>query len=82
MLVTVGALAPLALKRATSRIPMVLTSGDEPVGGGVVESLASQAAMSLGRLMVPDLGGKRLAMLQEAGFRDDLEFRRPYPTSC
>jgi putative ABC transport system substrate-binding protein len=36
VLVTVGTLAPLALKRATSTIPIVLTSGGDPVGSGLV----------------------------------------------
>jgi ABC transporter substrate binding protein len=40
VLVTVGTLAPLALTRATSTIPIVLTSGGDPVGSGLVDSLA------------------------------------------
>jgi putative ABC transport system substrate-binding protein len=46
VLVTVGTLAPLALKRATSTIPIVLTSGGDPVGSGLVE--LGPAAMPLG----------------------------------
>jgi putative tryptophan/tyrosine transport system substrate-binding protein len=64
VLVTVGTLAPLALKRATSTIPIVLTSGGDPVGSGLVDSLARPGGNVTGlSLMVPDLGGKRLEML-------------------
>jgi putative ABC transport system substrate-binding protein len=66
VLVTVGTLAPLALKRATSIIPIVLTSGGDPVGSGLVKSLARPGGNITGlSLMVPDLGGKRLEMMQE-----------------
>jgi putative ABC transport system substrate-binding protein len=66
VLVTVGTLAPLALKRATSTIPIVLTSGGDPVGSGLVDSLARPGSNITGlSLMVPDIGGKRLEMLQE-----------------
>jgi hypothetical protein len=66
VLVTVGTLAPLALKRATSTIPIVLTSGGDPVGSGLVDSLARPGGNVTGlSLMVPDIGGKRLEMLQE-----------------
>ena len=66
VLVTVGTLAPLALKRATSTIPIVLTSGGDPVGSGLVESLARPGGNVTGlSLMVPDIGAKRLEMLLE-----------------
>src|SRR6266581_4547374 len=64
--VTAGTLAPLALKRVTSTIPIVLTSGGDPVGSGLVDSLARPGGNVTGlSLMVPDLGGKRLEILQE-----------------
>jgi len=66
VLVTAGTLAPLALKRVTSTIPIVLTSGGDPVGSGLVDSLARPGGNVTGlSLMVPDLGGKRLEILQE-----------------
>ena len=66
VLVTVGTLAPLALKRVTSTVPVVLTSAGDPVGSGLVESLARPGGNVTGlSLMVSDIGGKRLEMLQE-----------------
>jgi len=66
VLVASGTLAPLALKRVTSTIPIVLTSGGDPVGSGLVDSLARPGGNVTGlSLMVPDLGAKRLEILLE-----------------
>src|SRR5450631_1794529 len=39
-IVTSGTLAPLAAKRATSTIPIVMLSAGDPVGSGIVSNLA------------------------------------------
>jgi putative tryptophan/tyrosine transport system substrate-binding protein len=61
-----GTLAPLAAKRATSTIPIVLTSAGDPLGSGLVATLARPGGNVTGMsLMGPDLGGKRLELLKE-----------------
>jgi len=67
MIVTVGTLAPLAAKRATTSIPIVMINAGDPVGSGLVASLAQPGGNVMGMsLMAPDLGGKRLELLKEA----------------
>jgi putative ABC transport system substrate-binding protein len=62
----VGTLAPLAAKRATSTIPIVMMAAGDPVGSGLVASLAHPGGNITGMsLMAPDLGGKRLELLKE-----------------
>ena len=61
-----GTLAPLAAKRATSTIPIVMMAAGDPVGSGLVASLAHPGGNVTGTsLMAPDLGGKRLQLLKE-----------------
>jgi putative tryptophan/tyrosine transport system substrate-binding protein len=61
-----GTLAPLAAKRATSTIPIVMTSAGDPLGSGLVANLARPGGNVTGlSLMVPDIGGKRLELLRE-----------------
>ena len=61
-----GTLAPLALKRATATIPIVMTAAGDPLGSGLVASLARPGGNITGMsLMAPDLGGKRLELLIE-----------------
>jgi putative tryptophan/tyrosine transport system substrate-binding protein len=61
-----GTLAPLAAKRATSTIPIVMIVAGDPVGSGLVDSLARPGGNVTGMsLMAPELGGKRLELLKE-----------------
>ncbi|MBV8506825.1 MAG: ABC transporter substrate-binding protein, partial [Alphaproteobacteria bacterium] len=53
-------------KRATSTIPIVMMNAGDPVGSGLVASLAQPGGNVTGMsLMAPDLGGKRLELLKE-----------------
>jgi putative ABC transport system substrate-binding protein len=66
VIVTEGTLAPLAAKQATSIIPIVMNVAGDPLGSGLVESLARPGGNVTGiSLMAPDLGGKRLELLKE-----------------
>jgi putative tryptophan/tyrosine transport system substrate-binding protein len=66
VILAVGTLGPLAAKRATSTIPIVMTAAGDPVGSGLVASLARPGGNVTGMsLMAPDLGGKRLELLKE-----------------
>ncbi len=66
IITAMGTLAPLAAKRATSTIPIVMTSAGDPLGSGLVTSLARPGGNVTGlSLMAPDLGGKRLELLKE-----------------
>ena len=65
VIVTVGTLAPMAAKRATTSIPIVMVNAGDPVGSGLVTSLARPGGNVTGMsLMAPDLGGKRLELLK------------------
>jgi putative tryptophan/tyrosine transport system substrate-binding protein len=58
--------AGLAVKRATSTIPIVFAIAGDPVGDGLVTSLARPGGNLTGlSLQVPDLAGKRLGFLRE-----------------
>lgn len=59
--------AVLAAKAATSTIPIVMAAMGDPVGMGVVASLARPGANITGlSLLDPDLDGKRIELLKEA----------------
>jgi putative ABC transport system substrate-binding protein len=66
VIVAFGTLAPLAAKRATTTIPIVMANAGDPLGSGLVASLARPGGNVTGMsLMAPDLGGKRLELLKE-----------------
>ncbi len=66
VIVATGTLAPLAAKEATSTIPIVMAPAGDPLGSGLVSSLAHPRGNVTGlSLMAPDLGGKRLELLKE-----------------
>jgi putative ABC transport system substrate-binding protein len=66
VIVTAGTLAPLAAKQATSTIPIVMAPAGDPVGSGLVDSLARPGGNLTGlSLMAPDIGGKRLELFKE-----------------
>ena len=66
LIVAPGTLAPLAAKRATTTIPIVMAAAGDPLGSGLVVSLAHPGGNVTGlSLMAPDLGGKRLQMVKE-----------------
>jgi putative ABC transport system substrate-binding protein len=65
VILTSGA-AVLAAKQATSVIPIVFALASDPLGGGMVASLARPGGNVTGlSLQAPDLGGKRLELLRE-----------------
>jgi putative ABC transport system substrate-binding protein len=57
----------MALRKATNTIPIVMLVAADPIGTGLVVSLARPGGNITGMsILAPDLGGKRLAMLKEA----------------
>ncbi|HEX4828194.1 MAG TPA: ABC transporter substrate-binding protein [Xanthobacteraceae bacterium] len=65
VIVTAGTPAAVAAKRATSTIPIVLGAISDPVGIGLVASLARPGGNATGNsLMAPDLSAKRLDILR------------------
>ena len=66
VIVTYGA-GILAAKKASATIPIVFGAHPDPVGSGLVSSLARPGGNITGlSLMAPDLDGKRLELLKEA----------------
>jgi putative tryptophan/tyrosine transport system substrate-binding protein len=67
VIVTSSPSATLAAKKASGTIPIVFAAANDPVGTGLVSSLARPGGNITGlSLMVPDLDGKRLELLKEA----------------
>jgi ABC-type uncharacterized transport system substrate-binding protein len=66
VVVTAGTPATLAVKKATSTVPLVMIAVGDPVGIGIVSSLARPGANITGLSSIaPDLEGKRLELLRE-----------------
>jgi len=66
IIVTGGAQAVIAAKQATSTIPIVFAVASDPVGTGLVESLARPGGNVTGMSYEgPDLAAKRLELLRE-----------------
>jgi putative ABC transport system substrate-binding protein len=66
VIVASGTQAVRAAKEATQRIPIVTTGSGDPVGTGLVASLARPAGNITGMsLFQPELSGKRLELLRE-----------------
>ena len=66
MIVTHGAVATLAARRATAVIPIVFASADDAVAAGLVASLARPGGNVTGLTVIaPELSGKRLELLRE-----------------
>ena len=65
-IVTAGTPAALAVKNATTTVPLVMVAVGDPIGTGLVPSLARPGG-TLTRLssIAPDLEGKRLQLLRE-----------------
>jgi putative ABC transport system substrate-binding protein len=66
VILTTGTLAALAVKRATTTIPVVIIAAGDPVGSGLVPNLARPGGNITGTsLNSPELAGKRLQLLKE-----------------
>jgi putative tryptophan/tyrosine transport system substrate-binding protein len=66
VIVTAGTEATIAAKRATSAIPIVFGASADPIGTGLVASLAKPGGNVTGlSLQNADLAGKRFALLRE-----------------
>jgi putative ABC transport system substrate-binding protein len=65
LIVTAGTPAALAVKHATSTVPLVMVAVGDPVGTGLVSNLARPGGNLTGLSSIaPDLEGKRLQLLQ------------------
>src|SRR6266550_8155000 len=65
LIVVVGTPAALAAKKATSAIPIVMASGGDPVGAGLVASLARPGGNVTGLSSLGELNTKRLEILKD-----------------
>ena len=66
VIVTAGTPAALAVKKATTTVPLIMVAVGDPVGTGLVPSLARPGGNLTGLSSVaPDLEGKRLQLLRE-----------------
>ncbi len=66
LIVTAGTPAALAVKKATTTVPLIMVAVGDPVGTGLVPSLARPGGNLTGLSSIaPDLEGKRLQLLRE-----------------
>jgi putative ABC transport system substrate-binding protein len=66
VIVMAGDAQLLAAKRATERVPIVFAAAGDPVGNGVVASLARPGGNITGlSVQLPDTAGKRVELLRE-----------------
>ena len=66
VIVTAGTPAALAVQRTAATVPLVMVAVGDPVGSGLVASLAVPGGNSTGLTSIaPDLEGKRLELLRE-----------------
>jgi putative ABC transport system substrate-binding protein len=66
VIVTAGTPASLAVKKATTSIPLVMVAVGDPIGVGLVASLARPGGNVTGLSSIaPELEGKRLELLRE-----------------
>jgi putative tryptophan/tyrosine transport system substrate-binding protein len=66
VIMTYGTAAVIAAKQATSTIPIIFAVANDPIGAGLVESLARPGANVTGlSLQSTDLAAKRLELLRE-----------------
>jgi putative ABC transport system substrate-binding protein len=66
LIVVSGTRGVLAAKRATTTIPIVMTSATDPVGSGLVASLARPGGNVTGLSSLGELNSKRLEILKDA----------------
>ena len=66
VIVTAGTPAAVAVKQATTTVPLVMAAVGDPVGTGLITSLARPGGNLTGLAAIsPDLEGKRLELLRE-----------------
>ncbi|HSE02155.1 MAG TPA: ABC transporter substrate-binding protein [Burkholderiales bacterium] len=66
VIVTAGTPATLAVKKASTSVPLVMIAVGDPVGTGIVASLARPGGNITGLTSIsPELDGKRLQLLRE-----------------
>jgi putative ABC transport system substrate-binding protein len=66
VIVATGTVAPLAARKATTTIPVVIWSTGDPIGSGIAASLARPGGNTTGLTIdSPELAAKRLQLLKE-----------------
>jgi putative ABC transport system substrate-binding protein len=68
VIVAPGDVAPRAAKTVTTTVPIVMATAEDPVGAGLVQSLARPGGNVTGLMLVvgPEIEGKRLEIFREA----------------